>query len=272
MIKVTKHLYIHPLTIMLFAACYIMRRPEFVLLCYAIIAVHESAHLAAALCIGLMPSKIVIYPFGLNLKLKNKIVYSLSDEIILYAAGPLSNIVMALAALPFINKIPYAYEFYMQNMGLFVINMLPVMPLDGGVIAKKLLSQFCGRKKAGIIMKITSAAIISAIAVIGVYLAAIGSFSVCLFVIFLVCNIFSTEEKYNIDFVKELIYYKEKKTKKVKAVLMGDSLRDTAEMFSPGAFYIVCDIDSDGKISDVLTETEVLDSLVKSRAENITSG
>ena len=53
---------------------------------------------------------------------------------------------------------------------------------------------------------------------------------------------------------------------------MGDSLRDTAEMFSPGAFYIVCDIDSDGKISDVLTETEVLDSLVKSRAENITSG
>ena len=99
MIKLTKHLYIHSLTVVLFVVCYITRRLELLFMSYMIMTVHELSHLLAAVCIGLKPSRVVFYPFGVNLKLKNRIIYSVSDEVILYFAGPLSNIVMALAAV-----------------------------------------------------------------------------------------------------------------------------------------------------------------------------
>lgn len=263
MIKITRHLYIHPLTVFLFAACYIIRCLDFMFLCYAIIVIHELAHLCAALFIGLIPSKIVIYPFGVNLKLKNKIIYTLSDEIILYAAGPFANIVIAAALLPYIKN-NFIYNIYIQNIAFFVLNMLPVLPLDGGIIAKKILTRLLGSKKALLIIKIVSLIITVILAMFGIYLASVKSFSVCLIVIFLICNIFTSEEKYNVDFVKELIFYKEKnkRLKKVKSVIMESTPKKTAELFSPDAYYIVYDINSEGKIENILTETEVMEQLI----------
>ena len=54
---------------------------------YAVMILHELAHCLAAVCIGLKISHIDFYPFGVNLKLKNKFVYSLADEIIFQRAA-----------------------------------------------------------------------------------------------------------------------------------------------------------------------------------------
>ena len=139
MIKITKHIYIHILTVILFAVCYVTRRLELLALSYAIMTVHELSHLLAAVCIGLKPSRIVFYPFGVNLKLKTRMIYSISDEVILYFAGPFSNVIMALLAV-FLD-FPMKEEFYIQNIALFILNMLPIIPLDGGVILKKVFSR-----------------------------------------------------------------------------------------------------------------------------------
>ena len=89
MIKIFSGIYIHFLTIALFAVCYITGKLETLFITYLIMFIHEIAHLLAAIGIGLKPARIIFFPFGVNLKLKNKLVYSLSDEIILYIAGPL---------------------------------------------------------------------------------------------------------------------------------------------------------------------------------------
>ena len=61
--------------------------------------IHEVAHLIAALSIGLMPEKLKFQPYGVNLTLKNKIIYSFSDEVILYLSGPFTNIFLSLICL-----------------------------------------------------------------------------------------------------------------------------------------------------------------------------
>lgn len=271
MIKISAHIYIHILTIVLFSVCYITRNLGYLAVCYAVMLLHELAHLVAALVIGLVPDKIVIYPFGINLKLKNTMIYSLADEIILYAAGPFSNICMAAVILLVGKNMPYSRQLYIQNIALFCLNMLPAAPLDGGMILKKILSRKMGYKATERVMKTGSFFIIAMLSAFGVYMCVISRFnySLCFLICFMVCNALIGGEKYNIDFVRELMFYKEKgrfcNNQKVKPVIMkeGGTLKGTASEFSEGYFYVVFVIDEDGKIKKLMTETEILKELTE---------
>ena len=79
MIKIFGYIYVHFLTVVLFLVCFIIGKLETLFITYLIMFVHELSHLIAASAIGLKPSYIAFYPFGVNLKLKNKLVCSLSD-------------------------------------------------------------------------------------------------------------------------------------------------------------------------------------------------
>ena len=50
------------------------------LVAYSVMALHETAHLLAALAIGLKPESITFSPFGLHLSLRCKIINSVCDE------------------------------------------------------------------------------------------------------------------------------------------------------------------------------------------------
>ncbi len=63
----------------------------------------------AAMAIGLKVSDMTLYPFGVNLKLKNKMVYSLADEIILYLSGPLFNVFSELVSMT-------VYKYFQSEM------------------------------------------------------------------------------------------------------------------------------------------------------------
>lgn len=265
-LKISKWLYINPLVLALIALCYITRQLEPLLITYFIMICHETAHLTAALFIGLKPSYIAIHPFGVNLRLKNKIICSLSDEIILYFAGPFLNIMLALISALFLRyfKSEYAYDFYIKNICLFVINMLPILPLDGGVILKKIIMYKKGYKYAQNVMNAVSALFICVVIVFGVYLIYINNmnFSVLLLAVFMIGNIFTQREKYNIDFVKEIIFYKNKNYKnkpvKIYAVPDSESYSNISLKFDMQNFHIVFFLNSNGSIEDILTETEIL--------------
>ncbi len=267
MIRITKFLYIHILTVLLFIYCYITRRLELLAMSYGIMLAHELFHLAAALFIGLRPASLALYPFGVNLRLKNKLVYGLADEIILYLAGPFSNILMALLGAIFF---PWQQGFYGMNLCLFVLNMLPVLPLDGGVVLKKLLMHRLGQRRAERIMAGVSWGIILLLAAFGAVTALKSrfNFSVCFFVLFLLGNIFTSREKYNIDFIKELMFYQEKgrqfQNKRVKTVMLrkGDPYRELAKTFTLGSYYIIFVVDGQGEIDDILTESQLMRSIL----------
>ena len=244
------------------------RRLDILVISYSVMLAHELAHMAAALCIGLRPAFFAFHPFGICMRLKSRIVYSLSDEIILYAAGPLLNIILALCARAFFHG-AYAHYFYMCNISLFALNLLPVMPLDGGVIARRTLMFFFGAAAAGRIMKILSFTIITALFALGIYAVYITgyNYSVIVLASMLLGNVFTQKEKFNTDFLKELMFYTKKdaaicgKKLRVIAARDTDAYRSVAEHFRSGGRYIVCFTDKNGHITAVKTEREIMDAL-----------
>lgn len=278
LIKIGKWLYINPLTLLLFVFCYINRHLELLAITYIIMLAHELAHLAAALFIGLMPSHIVIEPFGVNLRLRNRIVYSLTDETILYLSGPLINIVLALIAT-IINKYfqnEWIYDFAVKNLALFTINMLPILPLDGGVLAKKLFCALLGSKIADTVIKLISCLLLAILSVFGFILAYKSNFnfSVVFLCIFLLVNILVQKEKYNIDFVKELMFYKKKsddyKHKRVRLIAASefDSARSIAEKFTRSTFCIAFILNKHNKLKNIVTEPELMDMIMENGADS----
>lgn len=266
MIKIGKYLYIHWLFIVLLIFCYINRQLETLFLSYFIIAVHELSHLLAAKFIGLRCSNITVYPFGLNLKLKNTIIYSLSDEIILYLSGPLSNILMALLSL----IIGFKGDFYYKNLALFLINILPIIPLDGGMIIKKILNYRLGYDGGNRVMRMISflffALVLSFFAVL-LYTQKFNP-SMCIFAAFLVGNIIFSKEKYDTNLLKELLYARENNSKKqiskarvLKAYEKTPEI-DIAKKFRPSEQCFIFMTDKDNSIKKILSKEQIIQNLL----------
>ena len=268
MIKLTEYVRIHALTVAMFSVCILLHYPSVFYITSAVMLLHELAHCAAAVCIGLKVEYIAFYPFGVNLRLKNKIVRSLADEVILYISGPALNALIALCAA-FICK-RYNYEifrmFYISNIMLFLMNMLPAIPLDGGIILRRILIDFLGYRRAYGVMRCVSAVISFGLAAMGAYVFVKSgfNFSLLLFASLIMGNMFTQSEKYDVDFVRGMMFGKRKNRRRVCHILADEDStpREIASRFSARRYNVVYLTDSDGKITKTLTETEVINHLM----------
>ena len=116
--------------------------------------IHELAHLITGVIIGLKPETLKIMPLGFCIEFKTniedynkKILKSnmLSvKKIIIAFAGPFVNLIIALLGIVYKidSNIIYA------NLLIFLFNMLPIYPLDGGRILKNILKMFFSNRKA----------------------------------------------------------------------------------------------------------------------------
>lgn len=273
MIKLCKKFYIHPLFILLIVFCYITRQLELLFVSYLIMLIHELAHLIAAKQLGLSCAYIAVYPFGLNLKLNNTMLCGIADEMILYFAGPASNILMALAAVPFIGKNIYMYDFYCKNIALFAINLLPLVPLDGGMIFKKLMIYKLGFDSGCRAVRAVSCVFIVLLSGVAVYLTYMNKFnpSVCIFAAFVLGNVFVSKEKYNTSLVKELLYCKKKRIggKAYKAGVIGADKNtgylDIAKKFNMSSNYFVVFTDGNDRVERVMSEEEIVGKLLNNK-------
>lgn len=231
--------------------------PQFVC-AYAVMVLHECAHLIAAMCIGLKPDTFCLSPFGAHLTLKNKIVRSLSDEIILYASGPLLNGVLAVVCL-YLGF----HALYRMNTALMLMNLLPVMPLDGGVILKRILSRSIGKSAAEKIL--TSISVICSLlflaaAIYGWYIKRLN-ISMFIMTVFFMGNAVTGKELYDVDFISGLSG--NKKTNRVRVVMVDDkhSMLDAARMVS-AAYNTVALVKEAGQYK-LISEEDILNNTLK---------
>lgn len=270
LIKISKYLYVHFTTVFLFLICYFNRNIDVLIISYGCVLVHEVAHLISALFIGLNVSHITLYPFGVNLKLKNTIVYSISDEIILYLSGPLMNAVLAIIFIFFTENGKTFNILYWNNIMLFLFNLLPIIPMDGGIILNKIIARKMGYRISEKIMKILSTVLIILLLTLELFLIQMSSFNYTIIFIctFLIGNIFTTKEKYHIDYVREIIYYKKKNNyniKKAKVIIAKADTKnkDIVKYFTQGYSYIIFKENGSGKITEIATEREIIEELLK---------
>ena len=115
------------------------------------VLLHELGHSLAAIYYGITIREIELLPIG-GLTFFEKQPGNPRQEIVVSIAGPIVNIVIALAMIPFLpagtaywqvaeilsNVHPGNFFHFLYNINviLALINLLPVLPLDGGKILK----------------------------------------------------------------------------------------------------------------------------------------
>ena len=117
---------------------------------------HEIGHLIAGLILGLKPEKIEIIPVGLTVSFKVNIEginkkkgngnMFVIKEIIVAIAGPIVNLLIFIITLLNEEKTYLNNLIMYSNLLIFIFNLIPIYPLDGGRILKGILHIIFGKR------------------------------------------------------------------------------------------------------------------------------
>ena len=139
---------VHPFFLLFLFLWLLAGLPLETLFLFVLVLLHELTHSLAAWYCGIKIDKIELFPFGGTAHPDEPLEFEPRREIIIAAAGPLFNLAFFLFLYNYQHLIfslfPFQYAHYLfllrANLFLFVFNLLPGLPLDGGRILRALLS------------------------------------------------------------------------------------------------------------------------------------
>lgn len=135
---------VHPLLPVLWAVAYFFCGADLPpMLCAFLL--HESGHLLVA--VGLMrmrADEIELTPFGGVITLRDMNAASSLQAFLTAAGGPCASLLGCLAAPMLIRTWPFhtVQAFARASLLLFLFNLIPALPLDGGRMMRAVLSRF----------------------------------------------------------------------------------------------------------------------------------
>lgn len=237
---------------------------------FAIALLHEISHIISAKIFKVKISYIEILPFGVSARLESNIIENPTYEIIIAFSGPLSNILLALIFY-FISDIrmPYASYITICSTAMALINLLPVLPLDGGRIMRAYITKKLGAFSAySVSIKISRVFIILILgSSVLLLLNSSFNFSYILIGVFLLGNLLGEQNNITRLAVIETASYKEKLKKhgliRTYVITVDESApaRRILKRLSYDRYHIVCVSDKNFKIKNILTEGEIIHAL-----------
>ena len=164
------------------------------LLLFLFVLIHELGHALTARWRGIKAEKIILFPLGGGALIPEEPERT-RDEVLIYAAGPAANLILAVVALAVLLSLPAGgvlLRFYLDQTANFVVrpklaerllgitmavnvvlavgNLLPAYPLDGGRILRALLRKYLVHRRATVITTLLGIAIGLALIGISFYL------------------------------------------------------------------------------------------------------
>ncbi len=225
--------------------------------------IHELAHYLAACLFGFKPDNFVIKGFGIELV--GGRYFSPGVLTFVAVCGPLVNIIMAYIALKMGN-----FKFFITNISVAIINLIPALPLDGGQILYGAICSFGNRKTAKKITTISGKISGILITVFGIMILYVSKMNFSMLYIGLFVFFSNSSSYYNP--VIETVCAKDRDVEKCPAFAIKDSMKalDAANALPYNALGIVknetgevCGIVSPYYIYGRLAETNT-DATVKS--------
>lgn len=148
--KVKLNLYIF-LVLLLFI---ITNQLEIYLLVMTFAFIHELAHLICGIILGYKPNILRIMPIGFSVEFDTNIEdYNIKilksniiavKKIIIALAGPFINFLIFILG----NVFELNSNIIYSNFLIFIFNLIPICPLDGGRVLQNILKIFVGNRKA----------------------------------------------------------------------------------------------------------------------------
>lgn len=255
---------IHPLFFIFglyFAACGKVFSFIAVTLCALI---HEAAHAFAAEKRGYKLKRITLMPYGAVISGDIEGI-SYRDEIVVVLAGPLVNLAIYLATVAlwwlFPETYPYTETAATANLGLFLVNLIPAYPLDGGRLLLCSLSRAIKRKTA---LKITKAAgIVFSVALAGLFvysLFSVPNVSLLFFSAFALFGAFGggADDTY-VRIFESVEPSAIRKFKEIKTIAVTDAatVKSLYSILDGESLYRVFVYDRNGKVKRVIEPDEV---------------
>ena len=241
---------------------------------YVTALLHELSHVAVAYYCGIKPKKIVVLPFGITMKVGSNIIKDPVSEIKIAVAGPLSNIVMAYAALQLCRHGHLSLElsqFLMAaNCGIAAINLFPALPLDGGRVLRAVLTIHYGYIKAFNTAMIVTKVCTVLLLIGGAAMLVITRFNFSLLIIsaFLTVNMIAEGRGGKLIMMKEILYSREKIesggiAKAAVICIMEDApVRKVLRFLTYNKYCVINIVDGDMNIIESVTETKLIEALI----------
>lgn len=148
-----------------------------ILLGFLWVGLHELSHILVAKKIGCKFHKLEFHFLGAKAELSDIESLKMNEKIIIYLAGALFNIILAI--ILYIINIKYPSDILILNakinIGLAIFNLIPAYPLDGSRILEIILSRYMIFKKVQKIISRISYIIAAIFIILPIYKYFIGS-------------------------------------------------------------------------------------------------
>jgi len=271
--RIEINLFVIPLFMFSFSLNFINQ----LLISYLSASLHELSHIVCAIIFKIKLHKIYLLPFGLSAQLDCTYVREPKKEAIIAAVGPLANLIIIL--LYFVITTYYCDKVtlsaskinlvYTVNIVMFLVNMLPILPLDGGRILKCYLTNKWGFIKAFNFVIIVTKIFSVFITIAGLYILIITKFNISIILIaaFILNNLTYEMKMSELVVMKDIIYSISKldsgsKNTNTIVSFQDELARKILKLFSYNFYHIILIIDSDTKIIGQITETELINNII----------
>ncbi len=235
--------------------------------------IHETAHIAAAYAFGIGIGKVELMPFGCVAQTEGFYMVSGAKEAIVAAFGPAANILVSALILLSRNgdgMSAYMSCFYTANVSLAAVNLLPVLPMDGGRVLCVLLGTVFKKTSALSAMGMLGIAFSTAAIALGVYMAVRGQANPTVFLAggFMLITSIGYLKSASLDVAKHALYKPREFAKRgvtgvrTFAVHKEKTLGRVLLQLDAKKYNIVYIVDDDLHVIRELDEGQILDHLL----------
>lgn len=255
------------------------------LILVTVILIHELAHSCVCIYYGIEISEIRLFVFGGIAKYQGDIEGNSKQEVIIALAGPLSNFMLITITLFIVGILNIennnVVQFFLEaNITIGLFNLVPILPLDGGRVARGIIGYYLGIKKATYLVVRLGYCMSILLFSIGIYVALVYNIEyVFLSLVSIYIFLCNKKEKERADFifVKNLVLKKKSLFSEgimdAKYIIAMEfiEIKKIFDEFTLEQYYIITVINTKGKVIGSLSESEVIDAIIE-YDNNITLG
>ncbi len=171
---------IHPAGLIMLALALLTGRLAEALSACAALALHELSHVLAARACGASLGQIELTPFGGVAGAELDARLSIPQQLMIAGAGVLCSLLCFWLPWSFAPKLTELLPFERYSLDLFLLNALPVLPLDGGRMVYALFSKGRYQRQAAKCLACGAVIIGGLLLALAVYCAANGALNLSL--------------------------------------------------------------------------------------------